>query len=132
VAVLAGRQHKKGKSHDTHRARGAGAAQLRGFRNRSFRAGQSDRESRAHHTADHKHNNHHMSGQLRHAGHELPEFLRSDHRGGGDKSCGVNEYRRLQSQLHDPAACLQTAVLKAASRDDEKLARGFTLDMRAD
>jgi hypothetical protein len=73
-----------------------------------------------------------MSGQLRHAGNELPEFLHSDDRGGGHKSCGVNEYRHLQSQLHDPAACLQTAVLKEASRDDEKLARGFTLDMRTD
>jgi hypothetical protein len=72
-----------------------------------------------------------MSGQLRHAGNELPEFLHSDHRGGGDKSCGVNEYRRLQSQLHDPAACLQTAVLKEASRDDEKLAQ-LHLDMRTD
>jgi hypothetical protein len=73
-----------------------------------------------------------MSGQLRHAGNELPEFLPSDHRGGGDKSCGVNEYRRLQSQLHDATACLQTALLKEASRDDEKLARGFTLDRRTD
>jgi hypothetical protein len=53
-----------------------------------------------------------MSDQLRHAGNELPEFLHSDHRGGGGKSCGVNEYRRLQSQLHDAAAGLQTAVLK--------------------
>jgi len=73
-----------------------------------------------------------MSGQLRHAGNELPEFLHSNHRVGGDKSCRDNEHRRLQSQLHDPAACLQTAVLKEASRDDEKLARGFTLDMRTD
>jgi hypothetical protein len=72
-----------------------------------------------------------MSDQLRHAGNELPEFLHSNHRGGGDKSCGVNEYRRLQSQLHEPAAGLQTAVLKEASRDDEKLARGLTLDLHA-
>ena len=112
-----------GKSHDTHRARGAGAHQLHGVCHGSFRAGRSGHEPCAAHTADREHDNHHMSGQLRHAGNELPEFLHSDHRGGGDKSCGVNEYRRLQSQLHDPAACLQTAVLKEASRDDEKLAR---------
>jgi hypothetical protein len=112
VAVLAGRQHKKGKSHDTHRARGAGAAQLHGGCNRTFRAGQSGHKSCAPHTADREYDNHHMSDQLRHAGNELPEFLHSDHRGGGDKSCGVNEYRRLQSQLHEPAAGLQTAVLK--------------------
>jgi hypothetical protein len=65
-----------------------------------------------------------MSGQLRHAGNELPEFLHSDHRGGGDKSRGVNEYRRLQSQLHEPAAGLQTAVLK-------KRHRGTTRSKRA-
>jgi hypothetical protein len=31
---------------------------------------------------------------------------------------------------HQPAACLQTALLKARSRDDEKLPRGFTVDVR--
>jgi hypothetical protein len=99
-------------SHDTHRARGAGVAQLHGGSNRSFCSGQSGHKSCAAHTADREYDNHHMSDQLRHAGNELPEFLHSDHRGGGDESCGVNEYRRLQSQLHEPAAGLQTAVLK--------------------
>jgi hypothetical protein len=55
-----------------------------------------------------------MSDQLRHAGNELPEFLPSDHRGGNGKSRGGGGFRRLQSQLHDAAACLQTAVLKEA------------------
>ena len=129
---LAGPQHKKGTSHDTHCARGAGASQLHGGRHGRFRAGRSGHEPCAADTADREYDDHHVSGQLRHASDELPEFLPSDHRGGGDKSCGVNEYRRLQSQLHDATACLQTAVLKEASRDDEKLARGFTFDMRID
>jgi hypothetical protein len=78
----------------------------------SFRAGQSGHKSYPPHAADREYNDHHMSDQLRHAGNELPEYLHSKHRGGGDKSCGVNECRRLQSQLHDAAAGLQTAVLK--------------------
>jgi hypothetical protein len=57
--------------------------------------------------------------------------LHSDHRRSGGKSRRDSEYRRLQSQLHQPAACLQTALLKKRSRDDETLARGFPV-MRAD
>jgi hypothetical protein len=112
---LAGPQHKKGTSHDTHWAGGARAAQLHGVCNRRFRPGRSDHESRAANTADREYDDHHVSGQLRHAGDELPEFLRSDHRGGDGKSCGVERFRRLQSQLHDAAARLQTALLNEAS-----------------
>jgi hypothetical protein len=114
---------KKGKSHDTHRARGAGAAQLHGVCNRTFRAGRSGHEPCAADTADREYDDHHVSGQLRHASDELPEFLPSDHLGGGDKSCGVNEYRRLQSQLHDPAAGLQTALLKKRHRATTRSSR---------
>jgi hypothetical protein len=57
-----------------------------------------------------------MSGQLRHAGNDLPEFLPSDHRRDGSESSGASGQRRLQSQLHNPAACLQTALLKRSSR----------------
>src|SRR5262249_47679281 len=39
---LAGRQQKKGTSHDTHHAGGARAAELHGVCNRTFRSGQSD------------------------------------------------------------------------------------------
>src|SRR5262249_43746424 len=74
-------------------------------------------------TADREYDDHYVSGQLRHAGDELPEFLPSDHRGGDGKSRGGGGERRPQTQPHDPTTGLQTAVLKEASRDDEKLAR---------
>jgi len=109
----------KGTSDETHCARGARAGDLRHVCNRAFRSGQSDRESRAHHTADDKYDDAHVSGQLRYAGDDLSECLHSDHRGGAGKSRRVREQRRLQSQLHQPAACLQTALLKARSRADE-------------
>src|SRR5262245_8259949 len=111
---LAGPQHKKGTSHDTHCASGARATELHGVCNRTFRSVQSGHEPGAADAADREYDDHHVSGQLRHAGDELPEFLRSDHRGGDGKSCGVERFRRLQSQLHESAACLQTAVLNEA------------------
>jgi hypothetical protein len=66
-----------------------------------------------------------VSGQLRYAGDDLSECLHSDHRRGAGESCRVIEHRHLQSQLHQPAACLQTALLK--KRSHETLARGFTV-----
>ena len=81
----------KGTSDETHCASGARAGDLGRVCNRAFRSGQSDRESCAHHTADDKYDDAHVSGQLRHAGNELPEFLHSDHRGGGGKSRRIRE-----------------------------------------
>jgi hypothetical protein len=103
----------KGTSDETHCARGTRAREFRRVCNRAFRAGQSDREPCAHHAADDKYDDDHVSGQLRHAGNDLSERVHSDHRGDAGKPCGVREYRRLQSQLHQRAACLQTALLKA-------------------
>src|SRR5262249_6444263 len=126
VAVLHG-GNIKGTSDETHCVRGARARELRRVCDRAFRAGQSDRDSCAPHTADDKYDDDHVSGQLRYAGDDLSEYLHSDHRRGADESCPVIEHRRLQSQLHQPAACLQTALLKKRSRDDETLPRGFTV-----
>jgi hypothetical protein len=52
------------KPDDTHCASGPRAPELCGVRNRSFRSGQSDSESCAHHAADLEYNNNHMSDQL--------------------------------------------------------------------
>jgi hypothetical protein len=114
VWVLHGGGNIKGTSDETRCAGGARARELRRVCNRAFRAGQSDREPCAHHAADDKYDDDHVSGQLRHAGDDLSECLHSDHCRDPGKPRRVREYRRLQSQLHQPAACLQTALLKNA------------------
>ena len=53
-----------------------------------------------------------MSDQLRHPGNELPEFVPSNR---CPNPGGASGHRRLQSQLFDAAACLQTAVLNATA-----------------
>jgi len=128
VAVLHG-GNIKGTSDETHCVRGACARELRRVCDRAFRAGQSNRDPCAPHTADDKYDDDHVSGQLRYAGDGLSECLHSDHRRGAGESRSGREFRRLQSQLHQPAACLQTALLK--KRSHQTLARGFTV-VRAD
>src|SRR5262249_61276871 len=51
---------------------------------------------------------HKLRDQLRYAGHELPEFLRSDHRRDAGKSGRGRDQRRRQFGLHQPAAGLES------------------------
>jgi hypothetical protein len=59
-----------------------------------------------------------MSDQLRHPGNELPEFVHSNR---CPNPGGASGQRRLQSQLFDTAACLQTAVLNGHCRSPDWL-----------
>ena len=108
----------KGKSDDTTCASGPRTTELRVIHNRAFRSGQSDCATCAPHDAICEYNDPHMSDQLRHAGNELPEFLPSDR---CPNSGGASGQRRLQSQLFDTAACLQTAVLNGHCRSRDWL-----------
>jgi hypothetical protein len=94
-------------------ASGARATELCIIHNSAVRSGQPDCAACSPHSAIPEYNNSHMSDQLRHPGNELPEFVPSNR---CPNPGGASGHRRLQSQLFDAAACLQTAVLKEALR----------------
>jgi hypothetical protein len=56
----------------------------------------------------------------------MPEYLRFERGRDHDdnNNCGAIECRRLQSQLHDAAACLQAAVLRGHSQSKFNLRVG--------